>query len=79
MAVIANAGGLVEPITMQQWADRGRQGSVKLPPGVFGHNTMQKNAFTVHARDALSSSSLLASFLVFSSLKYDLHIWRNRL
>jgi hypothetical protein len=66
MAVIANAGGLVEPITMQQWADRNRPDPVKLPPGVFGHNTMQKNAFTVHARDVTPFLILYLALLWYS-------------
>lgn len=59
--LLANMGSLVEPITLQDWkqgSTHGAQkldaGAKKLPPGLFGHNIMQKNAWTVHAdnRDA---------------------------
>ena len=59
--LVANMGSLIEPITLQEWNDGStvgaRQldaGSKALPPGLFGHNIMQKNAWTVHAenRDA---------------------------
>lgn len=48
-ALLANLGGLVEPLTLQEWKDRGKANAKKLPPGVFAHNQMQKNAWTVHA------------------------------
>jgi hypothetical protein len=53
-ALVANMGGLVEPLTLEDWNARNNAGAKKLPPGVFGHNVMQKNAWTVHAenRDA---------------------------
>ena len=53
-ALLANMGGLVEPLTLDEWRDRNKAGAKKIPPGVFAHNIMQKNAWTVHAenRDA---------------------------
>ena len=55
-ALVANMGGLVEPITLEEWNDGKSEGARKvnagtktLPPGLFGHNIMQKNAKTVHA------------------------------
>jgi len=48
-ALVANMGGLVEPLTLEDWFNQHKAGAKKIPPGVFGHNIMQKNAWTVHA------------------------------
>ena len=46
-AFIANAGGLTEPMSLQDYNQRPRV--KKLPIGLFAHNVMQKHARTVHA------------------------------
>jgi hypothetical protein len=50
-ALVANMGALVEPLTLDEWNTRNWVGAKKAPPGVFAHNIMQKNAWTVHAED----------------------------
>jgi hypothetical protein len=42
-ALFANMGSLVEPITLEEYNARNKVGAKKLPPGLFGHNIMQKN------------------------------------
>jgi len=50
LALIANAGALTEPLTIDDWKRRSL-GLKKVPPGLFAHNVMQKTAKTVHADD----------------------------
>ena len=42
-AVLANVGALVEPITYTEYVDHTR--TKRLPPGLFGHNTMQDDMY----------------------------------
>jgi cullin-associated NEDD8-dissociated protein 1 len=49
-AVLANTGPLVEPMSLIEYND----GTKELPPGIYAHNTMQADVYTVHSgeRDA---------------------------
>jgi len=49
LAIVANMGGLIEPITLEQWQNIHKPGAPERPPGVFAHNSMQKNAWTTWA------------------------------
>ena len=58
LAVIANMGALVEPIAYAEYVDHTR--TKRLPPGLYGHNTMQDDMHTVHSgfRDAKGTAIL---------------------
>ena len=49
LSVLANVGPLVEPATRQDWDNRNKRGGKRFPVGIGGHNTMQKDAFSVHS------------------------------
>ena len=46
-AVLANTGPLVEPIFLSDYYDWST--SKEFPPGIYAHNTMQADTFTVHS------------------------------
>lgn len=81
-ALLANMGGLVEPLTLEDYTKREK----KLPPGVFAHNMMQKNAWTVHAenRDAKGMLGRMVTKLTnrsapFKSAMYSLKGYQRML
>ena len=45
-AMLANVGPLVEPITKQEYED----GTKRVPPSLFAHNTQRQVVSTVHAQ-----------------------------
>lgn len=47
--VFANMGGLIEPVTLNDYNNKHKPGAKQFPLGNFGHNLMQKHAWTVHA------------------------------
>jgi cullin-associated NEDD8-dissociated protein 1 len=56
-AILANTGVLVEPVTKETVSTKGKDGK-QLPPGVFGHNVMQRSLQTLHPQDAGSDGLL---------------------
>ena len=48
LSMVANMGALTEPISMKDYKEK-HLGLKKFPPGLFAHNSMQNNAWTVHA------------------------------
>jgi cullin-associated NEDD8-dissociated protein 1 len=66
MAVLANTGPLVEPITYDDYTSNGR-GDKRYPPGMFGHNTQSQEVWTVkagyRARDAKGVLGRIANTL----------------
>merc|ERR1712226_536369 len=57
-AMVANMGALVEPITREEFMKKKK----KVPPGLFAHNLMQKNAQTVEAQNAAAQGVLARMF-----------------
>ena len=66
MAVLANTGPLVEPITYDDYTGRNRGGK-RYPPGMYGHNTQSQEVWTVkagyRARDAKGVLGRIANTL----------------
>jgi len=56
--MVANMGALVEPVTKEEF----RKKKKRLPPGLFAHNLMQKNAQTVNAQNAAAQGVLARMF-----------------
>lgn len=46
----ANMGSLVEPLTLEQWNTKRKDGrAVRIPPSLFGHDTQQRQCQSVHS------------------------------
>ena len=43
-------GALVEPLTLEQWNTKRKDGrEARIPPSLFGHDTMQRQCQSVHS------------------------------